>query len=149
MKGALSILLSCVWLSSVAGGQPPTAQAAADLGGTAWQLVAFRGGDGEVLRPDDGLKYTLAFGPTGQLVVRLDCNRGRGTWKSSGAGRLEIGPLALTRALCSPESLHDRILRLLGYISAYSIKNGHLFLALMGDGGVFELAPVPSAKSRA
>jgi para-nitrobenzyl esterase len=147
--GAVSILLSCSVLVSAAGAQPPAAAAAADLGGTSWQLVAFRGGDGEVLRPDDGLKYTLAFGPTGQLVVRLDCNRGRGTWKSSGAGRIEIGPLALTRALCSPESLHDRILRLLGYIASYRIKDGRLFLSLMADGGVFEFAPVPPAKPRA
>jgi para-nitrobenzyl esterase len=144
---ALLLLLSC-GLNPAADAQAPAAPAA-DLGGHSWQLVAFRGGDGEVLRPDDGLKYTLAFGPNGQLVVRLDCNRGRGTWKSSGAGHVEIGPLALTRALCSPESLHDRVLRLLGYITSYTKRDGHLFLSLMADGGVFEFAPVPPAKPRA
>lgn len=113
----------------------------AGLGGTAWQLVKFQGGDDTVLRPDDKSKYTLAFDGDGTVSARIDCNRGRGAWKSPEKGRLEFGPMAITRAMCPPESLHDRIVKQLPYIRSYVIKDGHLFLSLMADGGIYEFEP--------
>jgi para-nitrobenzyl esterase len=109
------------------------------LGGTSWQLVKFQGGEGALAVPDDKMKYTFAFGADGTLSARIDCNRGRGGWKSSGPGRLEIGPMAVTRAQCPPGSLHDLVLRQLPHVRSYLIKDGRLFLSLMADGGVFEL----------
>jgi para-nitrobenzyl esterase len=79
------------------------------LQGTSWQLVRFVGGDDRVLTPDDPSKYTIEFGADGRVGVRLDCNRGGATWKVTPAGQLELGPLALTRAACPAESLHDHI----------------------------------------
>jgi para-nitrobenzyl esterase len=114
----------------------------AGLGGTAWQLVKFQGGDEKILAPDDRSKYTLAFAADGGLSARLDCNRGRGAWKSAGANQLELGPMALTRALCPPGSLHDQIVRQLPFVRSYVIKGGHLFLSLMADGGTYEFEPV-------
>jgi len=111
------------------------------LGKTSWQLVQFEGGDGTVLTPDDGSKYTLTFNPDGSLAARIDCNRGSGTWKSEAPSRLELGPMALTRAACPPESLHDRIVKHLPYVRSYMIKDGHLFLSLMADGGIYEFEP--------
>ena len=111
------------------------------LGNTSWQLVQFEGGDGTVLTPDDGSKYTLTFNPDGSLAARIDCNRGSGTWKSEAPSRLELGPMALTRAACPPESLHDRIVKHLPYVRSYMIKDGHLFLSLMADGGIYEFEP--------
>ena len=61
------------------------------LQGTSWQLVKFQGGDGATLTPDDRAKYTIEFGAGGRLTVRIDCNRGSGTWKSSEPSRLELG----------------------------------------------------------
>ena len=58
--------------------------ASSDLGGTTWQLVKFEGGDETTLTPDDPAKYTIAFQSDGRLSARIDCNRGMGTWKSSG-----------------------------------------------------------------
>jgi para-nitrobenzyl esterase len=104
--------------------------------------VQFQGGDDTTLKPDDPAKYTLEFGSDGQLSARLDCNRGRGSWKASGP-RLELGPLALTRALCPPGSLHDQIVKQWGFIRSYVMRDGHLFLALMADGGIYEFEPVP------
>ena len=75
---------------------------ATDLGGTSWQLVKFQSSDDTTLRPDDKAKYTIAFGADSGVSTRIDCNRGRGTWKSSGANQLQFGPLALTRAMCPP-----------------------------------------------
>jgi para-nitrobenzyl esterase len=117
------------------------AAASEDLGGTSWQLVKFRGGDGTVLTPDEKAKYTLAFNADGSFAARIDCNRGRGSWTSPAAGRLEFGPMALTRAMCPPESLHDRIVRQLPYVRSYVIRDGHLFLSLMADGGSYEFEP--------
>lgn len=112
------------------------------LGGTSWRLVKFQGGDGLTLTPDDKDKYTIAFGTDGRLSARIACNRGIGTWKSSGPPQLEFGPLALTRAMCLPEPLHDRMVKQWPYVRSYVIKGGHLFLSLMADGGIYEFEPM-------
>jgi heat shock protein HslJ len=125
-----------------AGPGAPRADAASGLGGK-WQLVRFEGGDGATLTPDDPASYTLEFADGGALLARLDCNRGRGTWQSTGAGNLTFGPLALTRAMCPPGSLHDQIVRQLPYVRSYLLKDGRLFLSLMADGGIYEFEPLP------
>ena len=91
----------------------------------------------------DRSRYTLGFGESEVLHVRFDCNRGRGTWKSSGAGNLEFGPLALTRAMCPPGSLHDQLVRQWPHVRSYVIRDGRLFLSLMADGGIIEFEPAP------
>ena len=83
-----------------AGVQPP--ESASALQGRSWQLVKFQGGDGTTLIPDDPGKYTIQFDAGGQLTARIDCNRGRGTWTSTGPNQLQFGPMALTRAQCPP-----------------------------------------------
>lgn len=127
--------------------QPADAQpanAASDLGGTSWQLVQFQSGDGTTLMPDDKAKYTLTFHTDGTVNTRIDCNRGRGTWTSTEPNQLQFGPLALTRAMCPPGSLHDRIARDWGFVRSYILKDGHLFLSLMADGGIYEFEPIES-----
>lgn len=114
----------------------------ADLGGTSWQLVKFQSSDGTILIPDDKSKYTITFGTDGRVSARIDCNRGSGRWKSSGPNQLEFGPLMLTRAMCPPGSLHDRIAKDWSAVRSYVIKDDHLFLSLMADGGIYEYEPV-------
>ena len=134
----LALLLAC-------GCAQIAPQGAADgLGGTSWQLVRFQGGDDKVLRPDDKAKYTIAFGTDGSVSVRFDCNRGRGTWKSAGPNQLEFGPMALTRAMCPPGSLHDHLVKQWGFVRSYLIKDGRLFLSLMADGGSYEFERLKS-----
>ena len=113
-----------------------------DLSGASWQLVRIQGGDDSVVVPDDKSKYTLAFATDGSVAARIDCNRGRGTWKSSAPNLLELGPIALTRAMCRPGSLHNRMVRQLPFVRSYVIQNGRLFLSLMADGGIYEFEPV-------
>jgi heat shock protein HslJ len=124
--------------ASTSPGPAPTA----GLPGTSWQLVKFEGGDGAVLTPDDRAKYTIAFGDDGALSARIDCNRGRGSWKSSGPNQIVFGPMALTRAMCPPGSLHDQIVKQWGNIRSFVIRDGRLFLSLMADGGIYEFEPV-------
>jgi len=111
------------------------------LPSTTWQLVRFEGGDGTVLTPDEGSKYTLHFEPGGRLTVRVDCNRGSGTWTSAGPSEIRFGPVGLTRMMCPPGSLHDRVARDFEYVRTYVIEDGHLFLSLMADAGIYEYEP--------
>jgi para-nitrobenzyl esterase len=126
--------------SAAPASAPPSLDAPPELAGTSWQLIRFEGGDDTILTPDGPAKYTLAFGTDGRVAVRVDCNRGSATWKASDSS-LELGPLALTRAACPPGSLHDHIVRQWPFIRSYVVRGGHLFLSLMADGGIYELAP--------
>jgi para-nitrobenzyl esterase len=119
-----------------------TAPTTAELAGTSWRLVKFQGGDATTLTPDDRAKYTIDFVSGGQLTARIDCNKGRGTWKSSGPNQIQFGPLGLTRAKCPPGSLHDQIVKQWGNVRSFVMKDGHLFLSLMADGGIYEFEPV-------
>jgi para-nitrobenzyl esterase len=116
------------------------------LGGTSWQLVQFQSGDGTTLTPDDRAKYTIAFNADSSVNVRFDCNRGRGTWQSSEPNQLQFGALALTRAMCPPGSLHDRIVKDWEFVRSYILKDGHLFLSLMADGGIYEFEPIRTSQ---
>ncbi len=105
--------------------------------GTSWQLVKFVG-NGKVLTALDRSKYQVAFATDGSVSVRIDCNRGRGTWKSPQPGLLEFGPLALTRAMCPAADLTNRLAKDWSNVRSYLFTDGHLFLALAGDGGTYE-----------
>jgi len=99
-------------------------------------------GIGTVIPPDDRSKYTLAFAADGRVSARIDCNRASASWKSSGRNQLEFGSLAIARAMCPPGPLHDRIVNHWPCVRSYMITNGHLYLSLMADGGVYEFEPV-------
>jgi len=142
-RGFVAALLLAV---SCGGSDQPHAEASgapATLGGTSWQLLKFEGGDGTVLVPDDPAKYTITFDADSGVSLRVDCNRGHGSWRSTPPSSLEFGPMALTRAMCPPGSLHDQIVRQWPYVRSYIIKDGHLFLSLMADGGIYEYEPTP------
>jgi heat shock protein HslJ len=109
--------------------------------------VKFQGGDGTTLEPDDPNKYTVAFRTDGRLSARVNCNRGMGTWKSSGS-EVEFGRLALTRAYCPPEPIYDQMVKQWEYVRSYLIRNGHLYLALMADGGIYEFEPTKESGGR-
>jgi putative lipoprotein len=44
--------------------------------------------------------------------------------------------------MCPPGSLHDQISKNWTFVRSYIIKDGHLFLSLMADGGVYEFEPI-------
>jgi heat shock protein HslJ len=112
-----------------------------NLVGTAWQLVKIQGSDGTTITPDDPAKYTIEFLADGAVAMRIDCNRVRGAWRSPAPSRLEFGPMAVTRVACPPGSLYDRFARDVGTVRSYAVRNGHLFVALVADAGVYEFEP--------
>ncbi len=95
-----------------------------------------------VLTPDDAAKYAISFDRNGGVNVRVDCNRGHGSWSSAGKSEIRFGPMALTRAMCPQSALNDRFVKDWEYVRSYTMKDGHLFLALMADGGTYEYDPV-------
>ena len=127
-----------------AGGQNPSG--ANELAGTSWKLVRLQTGDETTRVPDDGSKYTITFGSNGRVSARVDCNRGSSTWKSGRANELQFGSWSMTRAKCSPGSLHDQIVTEGANVRSYSIKNGHLFLSGMSAGGFYELEPLTTQR---
>jgi heat shock protein HslJ len=133
-------------LAAFSAASPPSDSGSATgltgFAGTSWQLVKFQSMDDSVLKPDDRSKYTIEFQGDGRLVARIDCNRGIGTWTSAGQSQIEFGPLALTRAQCPPGSLHDQIVRQWPNIRSYVVRDGHLFLALKLDSGIYEFEPI-------
>ena len=159
-----SLILAGTWIAACGTSAPPPADAPSaaspsatsppaasaptpksDLVGTSWQLVRFTGSDKSTLQPDDRSQYTITFQADGSVVARIDCNRGHGAWKSAGSGELVFGPLALTRMMCPQGSMHDRVAADWGAVRSYTIKDGHLFLSLMADGGVYEYEPASPA----
>jgi para-nitrobenzyl esterase len=139
---SLTVAALFVALTTIAIAQTPPKRPAKSLAGTSWRLVHFVGPDGHTLSPVDRAKYTVAFSKDGTVNVRIDCNRGRGTWKSPGPNQLQFGPLALTRAMCPPGPLNDRLVKDWPMVRLYTIRDRHLFISLMGDTGVYEFEPL-------
>ena len=137
----VTIDLRRVSVDQIAPPAPPVVILSPSLAGTTWRLVRFLGSDGTTLTPDDRSRYIIEFSATGRLTTRIDCNGGNGTWTSGGPNQLQFGPLALTRAQCPPESLHDQIVKQWSDVRSYVVRDGHLFLELMADGGVYQFEP--------
>jgi heat shock protein HslJ len=112
------------------------------LGGTSWRLVRVMEMDDSTHVPDDPSSYTLSFSTDGTVNLQADCNRGSGSWTSESASQLEFGPIAATRAMCPPGSLHDMYLAQFGWVRSYVMRDGHLFLATMADGSIIEFEPM-------
>jgi heat shock protein HslJ len=112
------------------------------LSGTSWQLVQIMSMDDSTYTPDDRSLYTLEFDADGTARIRADCNRGSGTWSSASPGQLVFGAIATTRAMCPPDSLHDRYVAQFEWVRSYVMENGHLFMATMADGAIIEFEPV-------
>jgi para-nitrobenzyl esterase len=114
-----------------------------ELAGTTWQLVKIMSMDDRIDEPADRTRYTLRFEADGNVRLRVDCNRGTGSWTSQGAGQLGFGPIATTRALCPPGSLFDRYIAQFPWVRSYVLRDGHLFLSTMADGAIIEFEPKP------
>lgn len=119
------------------------------LAGTQWKLLSIQSMDDAqgTTRIAESERYTLSFGSDGRAAVRLDCNRGSGSWEakatSAESGSLSFGPIATTRAMCLHGSLDTRVGRDLGFVRSYLLKDGKLYLSLQADGGTYEWAPLP------
>ena len=142
--------LSLLAVAALAGCAAPPPTSTDLLTSTQRELVAIQSMDDAqgTTRIAQSERFTLNFGADGQLALRLDCNRGSGRWShtpasaGSASGSLLIGPVASTRAMCPPPLLGTRVARDPRSVRSYLLKDGHLFLSLMADGGTYEWRPV-------
>ncbi len=84
-------------------------------------------------------RYTLELQPGGVVLVRADCNRGRGSYEI-GEGRIRFNPIATTRMACPPGSLDSRYLKDLQRATIFFVAGGKLFLDLPADSGTMRFA---------
>jgi para-nitrobenzyl esterase len=107
---------------------------AAEVVDTTWQWVSLTTPAAQVSvdAPDT---YTIRFGHDGRVEVRADCNRGTTTYTAGADRKIEVKPLALTRAMCPPGSLSDRFLKEVTRATSYFLKDGDLYLQLPVDSG--------------
>ena|ERR1043166_2457484 len=147
MSALASVAIACASLGSVIafpGGQKSSSRK--PLNGTSWQLIKFQGPDERTFQPDDKSKYTITFGTNGRVTARVDCNRASSTWRATASGELQFGSWSRTSAKCGPKSLHDQIVTEGAAVHNFAIKDGHLFLSGMAEGGYYELEPIPPPK---
>jgi heat shock protein HslJ len=143
MRHALrAVLLTLVLLGSqiVARAQEATPSPTASfIPPIVWELAAYSDSGSEPVFIDDPTRYTLQFLVEGDLLVRLDCNQGRGMYTAVD-GELTVTPLASTRAACPPDSHDMDFLRLLLAASRFAFDaDGNLLLS--GDQGELTLRP--------
>lgn len=93
------------------------------------------------VRPEDPSLYALSFASDEMVSLRLNCNRGSGSWSatptSPSGGSIEFGPIAATRASCPPPSMDEQTARNLEFARPYTIEENRLYLSLMADGGIY------------
>lgn len=124
------------------------------LSGTSWQLLNIGAmADGQAtITVEQSERYTLHFLADGRLALRMDCNRGNGSWQatptSGDSGQLSFGTIASTRMFCPPPSLDSKIAHDLGLVRSYRLRDGHLLLSPAADGPILEWAPAPIDKPR-
>lgn len=145
------------------GAQPVTAAPMPAIGSlpladTAWRLEAMVSMDDAqgTWRPSDPSRYTLTLNRNGSASLQLDCNRATGPWRIVPAadpvsGSFRFGQLASTTASCAGPAQAPRLVQQLAHVRSYLLRDGHLHLSLMADGGTLVWEPVagdPLVKAR-
>ena len=132
---------------AVAAGGPPTADMPASIVGVEWEWVSLTT-PAEQLTIDEPARYTLTLQPEGRVAARLDCNRGTGKYSlDDAAKRIDIGMLAITRAMCPPESHADRFVQLLEDASvAWLAEDGSFILELPANSGTLRFRARPGPR---
>ena len=131
--------------------EAPSDSPAGPLAGTNWRLVRFQSMDDAIgeIRPEDPSAYMMLLDADGSVRMQLACNRAMGTWSAAPAsdaisGTFRFGPLAITKALCPPPSMDERIARNAQWVRGYLLRDGLLHLSLMADAGIYSWEPVPA-----
>ena len=101
------------------------------LADTEWELVQIASGD-EITTVEPGL-YTMLVRSDGTAAFRLDCNRGFGKWQgadgdAAGAGTIVFSDIGVTKALCPPGFVSDRVTADLSRFAIFRTEGDHLIL---------------------
>jgi heat shock protein HslJ len=107
-----------------------------------WQWVGGTSA-GTNLSVAEPARYTIRFTSQGRIEVRADCNRGVGSYAVQAQQGLNLGPLALTRAMCLAGSQGDQFIQMLTSARTYSLQDGHLRLSLPENAGEMRFDEAP------
>jgi heat shock protein HslJ len=110
------------------------------LVGTLWKLQQIQMSDDTLLVPDQPEHYTAEFLEDGTLLVRADCNRGRGQFSTTDDRSLEVSPIATTLAACPEGSIGNEFVQALSNSGTYFFQDGDLFIDLAFDSGTIQLS---------
>ncbi|MBL8386199.1 MAG: META domain-containing protein [Burkholderiales bacterium] len=130
--------LPALLLAACAGGAQPARHE--DLVSGRWHWVASLDGAAATAAPDPAA-YWAEFAAAGAVVVGADCNSGVGR---VAPGTLQVGPIALTRRACGPQSRDARFAALLSSVRAGALDGDLLRLAAAGT----ELVMLRDAEAR-
>jgi heat shock protein HslJ len=123
------------------GAIPPTSTpvpAGPPIAGTSWFWRSFIKADGSQTTITEYDNYMLEFLAGGQVSVLADCNKGSGTYSTSGT-QITIQISTSTQASCGEESLGTQYTNLLNASYAYAVQNG--VLALFSNEGTMNFGP--------
>ncbi len=109
------------------------------LVGTLWKLQQIQMNDDTLLVPDQPEHYTAEFLADGTLLVRADCNRGRGQFSTSDDRSLEVSPIATTLAACPEGSIGNDFVQALGNADSYFFQDGNLVIELIYGSGSMQM----------
>ena len=120
--------------------QAPAVPDATAIPAVIWEMVSFSEPDSAPVTIADPSRYTVQFLPEGRLLARLDCNQGSGGYTAV-EGVLTLTPLAVTTAMCPPDSHGATFQRLLEQATSYRFDPEVGALLLRGEDGVLHLQP--------
>lgn len=109
------------------------------LTGTTWKWEQTVYNNDTKIVPSDPNKYTFKLQPDEKVDVRVDCNRGGGTYIKKGSN-ISIDITHTTMAMCPPDSLDGKFLRNLAAVEVYFMKDGYLYFDLKADTGTMKFS---------
>ena len=117
------------------------AETTVNIIGATWEWVEFQSGDGSTLTVDNPTVYTLLLNDDATVAIQADCNYAAGTYNLNGSSlTIALGPM--TMAMCPPDSLSDRYVRMLGDVVTYVVEDNVLYLNLKMDAGNMVFKPL-------
>lgn len=111
------------------------------LVGVVWEWQEFLSGDGTTITPNAPERYTLEFFDDDRVLVRADCNSGRGEVVLDGSA-IDL-TVATTKKMCAKDSSFNDFVRVLGEASEWLIVEGDLYLNLPMDAGGARFKAIP------
>jgi heat shock protein HslJ len=143
------ILLLCVagctpsQRPDIASPAPVSVTRAHPLIGTNWHLIGFQPNDGSpVVRYAEPAANTLQILANGRVAMKLDCNRGMGSWMSPDTtgpmGSIQFAPIASTMMACLDMGKPGAVpMPKMEWIRGYRIDGDRLSLSMQADGGQY------------
>jgi heat shock protein HslJ len=98
----------------------------------------------EVVASPDPARYTMELDTDGRVAVLADCNRGMGGYTMDG-NAITLGPIALTRRGCGPNSLGTRFAGQLDQGRHWALHGDTLTLDLVAGSGTMQFVAAPGS----